>query len=89
MLKENTVLTMAALRLLSGALEIMAAIFIFRISRVDVALRINGILAVVGPSILLLGIMVGVAGLSDRLPLSRLLLIYSGAFLIFWGTRRL
>jgi hypothetical protein len=89
MLKENTILAMAALRVLSGLLEIGAAVLIIRLSRIDTALRINGLLAVVGPTILLLGIMLGVAGLSDRLPLGRLVLIYLGAFLIFWATRKL
>ncbi|MDW7651391.1 MAG: DUF2619 domain-containing protein [Bacillota bacterium] len=89
MLRDNTVLAMAALRMLSGVLEIGAAFLIIRYYRVDMALRINGILAVVGPTLLLVGIFIGVSGLSDRLPLGRLLLIYAGVFLIFWGTRRL
>jgi uncharacterized membrane protein HdeD (DUF308 family) len=89
MLKENTVMAMAALRVFSGVLEICAALFIIRFNRIDTALRVNGILAVIGPTILLMGIMLGVSGLTDRLPLGRLVLIYLGAFLIFWGTRKL
>ncbi|MBS4031443.1 MAG: YqhV family protein [Clostridiales bacterium] len=89
MLKNHTIITMAGLRIFSGLLEVCAALLILRLNRVDTALRINSVLAVIGPTILLAGIMVGVVGLSDRLPLTRLLLIYGGAFLIFWGTRRL
>lgn len=89
MLKEQTVVAMAALRILSGIIEVCAAVLIIRLNRVDAALRINGILAVVGPTILLLGIAVGATGLCDRIPLSRLLLIYLGASLIFIGTRKL
>jgi hypothetical protein len=89
MLRENTILAMAALRFFSGLLEILAAILIIRFARIDTALRINGLLAIAGPTILLLGIMLGVAGLTDRMPLGRLSLIYLGAFLIFWGTRKL
>ncbi|MBS4032564.1 MAG: DUF2619 domain-containing protein [Clostridiales bacterium] len=88
MLKDNTVLIMAALRLFSGLVEVCAAVLIFHLNRVDTALRINGVLAVIGPTVLLTGIVVGIAGLSGRIPLLRLLLVYFGAFLIFWGTRR-
>jgi hypothetical protein len=87
MLKDNAVLAMAALRLLSGVMELCAALLILRLNRVDMALRINGFLAIIGPTLLLVGIMVGIAGLSDRIPLLRLALIYLGAFLIFWGAR--
>ncbi|EEG78774.1 YqhV family protein [Dethiobacter alkaliphilus] len=89
MLKEHTVFTMAALRILSGLLEVGAALIILRFNKIETALRVNGVLAVIGPTILLLGITLGVMGLSDRLPLGRMLMIYAGVFLIFWGTRRL
>lgn len=88
MLKEHAVTTMAALRLFSGLLEVCAGLLILRVSRVDFGLRVNGVLAVVGPTVLLLGIVAGAMGLPGRFPISKLLLVYLGAFLIFWGTRR-
>ncbi len=88
MLKDHTVLAMALLRVFSGLVELSAALLIIRLNKVDAALRINGVLAVIGPTILLAGIIVGIAGLSDRIPFFRLLLVYIGAFLIFFGTRR-
>jgi hypothetical protein len=87
MLRDNAVLVMAVLRVFTGVMEICAAILMLRINRVEHALRINGVLAIIGPTLLLVGIMVGIAGLSDRIPLLRLALIYLGAFLIFWGAR--
>lgn len=89
MLRDNTVTAMAALRILSGIVEVGAALLILRYNRIDTALRMNGILAVIGPTILLLGITLGVVGLSDRVPLNRMVLIYLGTILIFWGTRKL
>lgn len=86
-MKNYIVNLMAALRLLSGFLEILAALLIFRYSRIEIALRINSLLAVVGPSLLIIGIFIGITGLSARLPLYRLILVYLGALLIFWGTR--
>lgn len=89
MFKEKTVVAMAALRLFSGILEVIAALLILRFNRIDTALRVNGALAVIGPTILLICILIGAAGLTDRLPLGRLILIYLGVFLLFWGTRRI
>jgi hypothetical protein len=88
MIKDHAVLTMAALRVFSGLVEVLAALFILRINRVDIALRINCALAIIGPSVLLAGIFIGVVAISDRLPYGRLALIYLGAFFIFWGTRQ-
>ena len=73
----------------SGIVEVGAAFLILRYNRIDTAIRVNCILAVIGPTILLLGITLGVAGLADRVPFSKMFIIYLGAFLIFWGTRKL
>lgn len=87
-MRNFTVTVMAALRFLSGIIEICAALLILYYNKPETALRINGILAIVGPALLLLGIITGAAGLSGRLPLARLLMIYLGALLIFFGTRQ-
>lgn len=86
-MNDQSVYIMAALRFLSGLIEISAAVLIIRFHCVETALRINGLLAIIGPTLLVIGIFVGAAALTDRLPLGRLLFIYAGALLIFWGTR--
>ncbi|NLM52818.1 MAG: YqhV family protein [Firmicutes bacterium] len=86
-MKNSTIYIMSALRLISGFVEILAAYLIFRYNRIETALRINSLLAVMGPSLLIIGIFTGITGLTSRLPLYRLILIYAGALLIFWGTR--
>ena len=88
MIREHAILAMSALRLFSGLLEVCAGLLILRLNRVDFALRVNGMMAIIGPTVLLLGIIIGISGLAGRLPLQKLLLIYLGGFLIFWGTRR-
>jgi len=78
---------MVLVRLLSSAVELSAAVLMARYNRVDTALRINGILGLVGPLILLAVTTLGVAGLAGRLPVHKLLMILAGVLLIILGTR--
>ena len=78
---------MVLVRLLSSAVELSAAVLMARYNRVDTALRINGILGLVGPLILLTVTTLGVAGLAGRLPVHKLLMILAGVLLIILGTR--
>lgn len=58
---------MAILRLLSGSLEITAAIFMLRLNQVDKALVINSTLALVGPTILITTTAIGLTGMAQQL----------------------
>jgi len=78
---------MALLRVLSGSLELAAAYLMIRWGRVDHAMRINGLLGLVGPTVLLLVSLLGLASLSVHLPWPRLGLIACGVALILLGTR--
>lgn len=78
---------MALLRVLSGALELTAAYLMVRLGRVDEAMRINGLLGMVGPLVLVLVSLLGLAGLSAHLPWPRLGLVACGVALILLGTR--
>lgn len=79
--------TMALMRLASAAVELTAAYLMARYNRVDAALRINGLLGLVGPTILVAVSAVGLVGLADRLAPSRMLLVLAGVLLIVAGTR--
>lgn len=87
MQQNQTVLVMALLRVISGLMELGAAYLVFRLNSIESALQVNGFLAVAGHTILLAGVTLGICGLSGRIPLGRLLLVYLGALLIFLGTR--
>jgi len=78
---------MALLRVLSGTLELTAAYLMLRWGRVEAAMRINGLLGMVGPAVLVLVSLLGLAGLSAHLPWPRLGLIACGVLLILLGTR--
>jgi len=76
---------MASLRFLSGTIEILAALLMLKLGRVDRALLVNSALAVVGPLILLATTSIGLIGLADKLSFSKLAWILIGVGFIFFG----
>ena len=83
----RAVLTMALLRLVAGTIEISAGLLMLKFGRVQMALKINSMLGLIGPIILTLVGTVGLIGLSSELSWSKLILTTLGVFLIFLGTR--
>ena len=79
------VMSMASLRMVSGSLEIVAALIMLRLNQVDKALLVNSGLAFIGPLVLLSTTAIGLVGMADKLSLSKMLLIFLGVGLIFCG----
>jgi hypothetical protein len=79
------VMTIASLRLLSGSLELIAALLMIRYNQVEKALLINSGLAVVGPFILLATTTIGLLGVADKLSVSKMLWILTGVSCLFFG----
>lgn len=79
---------MVGIRLLSGCLELTGALLMWRLGRLDAAVRVNSVLGLVGPVVLTLTMLIGVAGLATRLPVGKLLWIGAGVMLILVGTTR-
>ena len=82
---SKIVLSMATLRLLSGSLEIIAAIIMLRLAQVDKALLVNSGLALVGPIVLLTTTSIGLVGLAEKLSFSKMLWVLAGVACIFIG----
>ena len=76
------VVSMALLRLLAGSIEITAALLMLKFGRVHTAMKINGILGLIGPIILTLVSALGLLGLAQQLPPTRVLAA-AGVALIF------
>ena len=79
------VLSMASLRVLSGSLEILAALLMIRFNQVEKALLINSGLAVMGPVILLATTTIGLLGMADKLSYNKMIWIIVGVSCIFFG----
>jgi len=82
---NKIVMSMATLRIMSGGLEIMAALIMLRLNQVEKALLVNTGLAVVGPLVLLTTTTLGLIGIADKLSFGKMLWIFAGVTLIFVG----
>lgn len=85
---EKTVLGMASLRILSGSIEILAAILMIKFNEVEKALLVNSGLAFVGPFVLLVTTTIGLLGMAERLSWEKMLWIFAGVTCIFIGILR-
>ncbi|MCL6625734.1 YqhV family protein [Alicyclobacillus shizuokensis] len=84
---DRVVYAMAGLRVMSGLLELTAAILMLYAGTAAKALQINGALALVGPFILVSVTTLGVAGLAEHLAWGRVLWIVIGVACILYGAR--
>lgn len=82
---EKTVLGMAVLRMISGSIEVTAAILMLKLNTVERALLINSSLALVGPLILLSTTAIGLSGLADKLSPGKFLWVMAGVTCLFIG----
>ncbi|AMW98097.1 YqhV family protein [Rummeliibacillus stabekisii] len=73
---------MVVMRLLSGSLEIMAALFMFRFNNLEKAFYINTMLALVGPTVLIITTAVAMFGLADKISMTRMICLFAGVTLI-------
>ncbi|WNC17119.1 YqhV family protein [Brevibacillus brevis] len=85
---EKAILGMAVLRMLSGSVEILAALLILKVNEVEKALLINSGLAIVGPIILISTTTIGLLGISDRVSFAKIAWILVGITCILIGVRK-
>lgn len=81
----TTIYMMVLCRLLTGSLELIAAILMWCSGKITSALKINAFLGFVGPVVLIITNALALRALSSELPLQKLLIIALGVLLIFWG----
>ncbi|MCK8486207.1 YqhV family protein [Paenibacillus sp. MBLB2552] len=82
---DKFVTSMAALRIFSGTIEILAALLMLKLGRVDKALAVNSALAFVGPTILLITTSIGLAGIADKLSWGKMVWIGCGVACLLIG----
>lgn len=80
---------MGLLRILSGMIELTAASLMIYFDRVETALKINAVLALIGPTIMILVTSLGLLGIADKVSLAKMITIISGVALIFIGLNKL
>lgn len=86
---EKIVLGMAALRFLSSSIEFTAAFFMLYFNNVETAFKINAMLAVVGPTVMITVTSLGLVGLAGKASSLGLASILVGIAFIFFGINKL
>lgn len=76
---------MATLRIVSGTLEIIAAILMLKLGRIDKALAVNTALAFVGPTVLILTTSLGLMGMADKLSWGKIGWVACGVICLLIG----
>ena len=82
---DKIVFSMAMVRFLSCMIEFTAAVLFLKFNSIEKALKINAVLALVGPTIMSVVMAMGLAGLSGKVSGSKFLIILGGVLLIFYG----
>ncbi len=88
LVNDKTVFLMATLRFISCVIEFTAAMLFLKFDSIEKALKINAVLALIGPTIMTIVMILGLAGISGRVPTSKFIIILSGVLLIFWGVSK-
>lgn len=80
---------MGLLRLLSGILEFSAGSLMIFFNNVETALKINALLALIGPTIMIMVTSLGLVGIAGNVSLAKMFTVASGAALIFFGLNKM
>ncbi|WP_027340592.1 YqhV family protein [Halonatronum saccharophilum] len=86
-IRDRIVLGMSMLRVISGSIELLAAFLMFKYNSKEIAFQINSILALVGPTIMILVTTLGLIGLAGKFSLLQMVVIMTGVALIFIGMK--
>jgi len=88
-LTDKVVAGMAGVRLLSACIEFAAAVLMLKYGRVEAAIKINALLALVGPVVLLAVTGLGLVGLAGKVSGASMAIIITGISLVFIGINKL
>lgn len=88
LLIDKHIMAMALMRVLSSLIELTAAFLMLKMNRVESALKINAVLAMIGPTVMFIVMALGLWGLAGKIPPGKMLTIAAGVFLIFYGVNR-
>lgn len=79
---ETSLLMIILLRIFSGSIDITAAFFMYKFNDLEKAFYINTLLALVGPTVLIITTGIALFGLTEKISLTRMVCLFSGIVLI-------
>jgi len=78
---------MAAVRVISGIMEILAALIILRLGKVESALRINAFLGLIGTLVYVIVGVLGIFAIAVKLSPLKVIVLTLGILLVLAGTK--
>ncbi|MCI2256961.1 YqhV family protein [Domibacillus sp. 8LH] len=84
---EKALLLMITLRLISGSIEVTAALLMLKFNSLEKAFYINSMLALVGPVVLIVTTAIGLYGMAGKMPLTKSIGLVCGIVLILYSLR--
>ncbi|WP_397469500.1 YqhV family protein [Psychrobacillus sp.] len=82
---EKALLLIILLRMFSGSIDIVAAMFMFKYNDLEKAFYINTLLALVGPIVLIITTGIALFGLAEKISLLRIVCLFGGISLILFS----
>ena len=83
---NNILLAMISIRIMSAIIELTAALLMYHFGHIKTAIRINAILGIIGPIILILVTFLGLIEISHNISFKKTILIALGVLLIILGS---
>ncbi|NLM37806.1 MAG: DUF2619 domain-containing protein [Firmicutes bacterium] len=86
-MESRNLVGMSALRIISGVLEISAALLFLRLKKVEIALQLNAALGLVGPIIFILVSGLGLVTVATKVSPFKVALVALGVVFIVLGSK--
>ena len=83
---NKILLVMIGMRVLSSMIELTAAFLMYYFGQVKIAIRINAVLGIIGPLILIFVTFLGLVEISQDISLYKIILIAVGVLFILIGS---
>lgn len=73
------------LRIFSGSVDIIAAFIMYKLNDLEKAFYINTLLALVGPTVLIITTGLALLGLAEKISVTRMVCLFGGIILILYS----
>lgn len=87
LLIEKALLFIILLRILSGSVDLTAAMLMYKFNDLEKAFYINTVSALVGPFILIITTAIALLGLAEKISLTRIVCLFGGIILILYSLK--
>lgn len=84
---EKALFYIILLRIISGSVDLTAAMLMYKFNDLEKAFYINTFSALVGPFVLIITTAIALLGLAEKISLTRIFCLFGGIFLILFSLK--